>query len=35
VKDEVKMQIRANSNYVQNTQAESFYRTLSGLAIFK
>jgi hypothetical protein len=30
VKDEVKMQIWANSNSVQNTQAESSYRTLSG-----
>jgi hypothetical protein len=30
VKDEVKMQIRANSNSVQNTQTESSYRTLSS-----
>jgi hypothetical protein len=34
VKDEVEIQIRAIFNPIQNTQAESSYRTLSGLAKF-
>jgi site-specific recombinase XerD len=32
VKDELKIQIRANSSSVQNIQTESSYRTLSSLA---